>query len=67
MTHPAVMRKMRAYAIKQALSELSDEPTQGELSYVARQHGLSYAELKQARTKAKEASHDGAGTTSTSC
>lgn len=51
--HPEVMRKMRAYAIKQALSELSKEPEQAELLYVARQHGLSYAELKQARTKAQ--------------
>lgn len=49
--HPEVMRKMRAYAIKQALSELSKEPEQAELLYVARQHGLSYAELKQARAK----------------
>lgn len=46
-----VMRKMRAYAIKQALSELSDEPEQAELLYVARQHGLGYGELKQAYTK----------------
>ena len=51
--HPEVMRKMRAYAIKQALSELSKEPEQAELLYVARQHGLSYAELKQAYTRAK--------------
>ena len=54
--HPEVMRKMRAYAIKQALSELSKEPEQAELLYVARQHGLSYAELKQAR--AREQKHD---------
>jgi ribosomal protein L4 len=48
-----VMRKMRAYAIKQALSELSDEPEMAEMQYIARRHGLTYAELKQA--KAKEA------------
>ena len=49
--HPEVMRKMRALAVKQALSELSDEPEQAELLYVARQHGLGYGELKQAKAK----------------
>lgn len=53
MAHQEVMRKMRAYAIKQALSELSDEPDQAEMAYVARRHLLTYAELKQAK-KAKE-------------
>ena len=52
--HPATMRKMRAYAVKQALSELSDEPTQAGMQHIARRHLLTYAELKQAK-KTKEA------------
>ena len=48
MTHPAVMRKMRNLAIKQALSELSSEPTPNEIDKVAKKHLLSYTELKGA-------------------
>ena len=55
--HPEVMRKMRAYAVKQALSELSDEPTQAEMQHIARRRLLTYAELKQAK-KAKEGEHE---------
>lgn len=51
--HPAVMRKMRAMAIKQALSELEDEVTSERIQYVAKRHGLGYPELKKAY-KAKQ-------------
>ena len=46
--HPVVMRKMRNYAIKQALSELSKRPDLTEIDKVAKRHLLSYTELKQA-------------------
>ena len=46
--HPAVLRKMRNYAIKQAISELSDNPTPTEVEKTAKRHLLSYTELKQA-------------------
>ena len=45
MVHPAVLRKMRNYAIKQAISELSEQPSPAEVEKVAK---LSYTELKQA-------------------
>ena len=48
--HPEVMRKMRALAVKQAISEvknIDDRPT--------KRHGLGYGELKQAYMKQKEA------------
>ena len=48
MVHPAVMAKMRKYAIKQAISELSDEPSSEEIAKVAKRHLLGYPELKQA-------------------
>lgn len=51
MVHPVVMTKMRKYAIKQALSELSDNPTPAEIGKIARRHLLGYAELKQALAK----------------
>ena len=44
MTHPIVMSRMR----KQAISELSDEPSSDEIAKVAKRHLLSYPELKQA-------------------
>lgn len=46
--HPAVLRKMRNYAIKQALSELSEYPDLKEIEKTAKHHLLSYTELKQA-------------------
>lgn len=46
--HPATLRKMRNYAIKQAISELSDNPTPTEVEKTAKRHLLSYTELKQA-------------------
>ena len=48
MVHPAVLRKMRNYAIKQAISELSEQPSPTEVEKVAKHHLLSYTELKQA-------------------
>ena len=47
-THPAVLRKMRNYAIKQAISELEDNADPKEVERVAKRHMLSYTELKQA-------------------
>lgn len=46
--HPAVLRKMRNYAIKQAISELEDCADPKEVERVAKRHMLSYTELKQA-------------------
>lgn len=46
--HPAVLRKMRNYAIKQAISELEDNADPKEVERVAKRHLLSYTELKQA-------------------
>lgn len=51
--HPAVLRKMRNYAIKQAISELSDNPTPTEVEKTAKRHLLSYTELKQAFNREK--------------
>ena len=48
MVHPAVVRKMRRYAIKQAISELSEHPSPAEEEKIAKRHLLSYTELKQA-------------------
>jgi hypothetical protein len=39
---------MRNYAIKQAISELSEQPSPAEVEKVAKRHLLSYTELKQA-------------------
>ena len=58
MTHPIVMAKMRKYAVKQAISELSDEPSSEEIAKVAKRHLLSYPELKQA-LKAYRKDNDG--------
>lgn len=51
-----VMQKMRDYAIKQALTELEDNASEDRIEFIARRHGLTYAELKQAfrRTRSLE-------------
>lgn len=46
--HPEVMRKMRAYAIKQAISEIKSIEDKPAVEYIAKRHGLGYGELKQA-------------------
>lgn len=46
--HPAVLRKMRNYAIKQALSELGESASPNDIEKVSKRHLLSYTELKQA-------------------
>lgn len=51
--HPAVLRKMRNYAIKQAISELEDNADPKEVERVAKRHMLSYTELKQAINRGK--------------
>lgn len=51
--HPAVLRKMRNYAIKQAISELEDSADPKEVERVAKRHMLSYTELKQAINRGK--------------
>ena len=51
--HPAVLRKMRNYAIKQAISELEDNAEPKEVERVAKRHMLSYTELKQAINRGK--------------
>lgn len=48
MTHPIVMSRMRKYAVKQAVSELGDEPSAEEIAKVAKRHMLGYPELKRA-------------------
>lgn len=50
-----VMRKMRALAIRQAISEIKNPDDRPTVEYIAKRHGLSYGELKQAYTKAKKA------------
>ena len=50
--HPEVMRKMRAYAIKQALSEIKNIEDKQTVEHIAKRHGLGYGELKQAYAKA---------------
>lgn len=54
MVHPSVARKMREYAIRQALSELSDNPTPKEMERIAKRHLLSYPELKGAYKYGKD-------------
>lgn len=51
--HPEVMRKMRDYAIKQAISEVKNIDDRPSVEYIAKRHGLGYGELKQAYTRAK--------------
>ena len=58
MTHPTVLRKMRNYAIKQALSELSTRPDPKEIERVAKRHLLSYPELKGALNASKKDTMD---------
>lgn len=54
MVHPAVMRKMRNYAIKQAISELGEKPSPAVMEKVAKRHLLSYTELKQAYNRGRK-------------
>ena len=49
--HPEVMRKMRALAIRQAISEIKEGASKEEMEYIAKRHGLGYGELKQAYTR----------------
>ena len=51
--HPEVMRKMRALAIRQAISEIKDIEDKPTVEHIAKRHGLGYGELKQAYTRAK--------------
>lgn len=46
--HPEVMKKMRAMAIKQAMTEIKDIDDRPTVEYIAKRHGLGYGELKQA-------------------
>ena len=52
--HPEVMRKMRALAIKQAISEIKDIDDKPAVEHIAKRHGLGYGELKQAYTRAQK-------------
>ena len=52
--HPAVLRKMRNYAIKQAISELSEKPTPTEIEKTAKRHMLSFSELKNALKRSRD-------------
>ena len=54
--HPEVMRKMRAMAIRQAISEIKEGASKEQIEYIAKRHGLGYGELKQAY--AKEQKHE---------
>ena len=54
--HPEVMRKMRALAIRQAISEIKNIEDKPSVEYIAKRHGLGYGELKQAYTRAQK--HD---------
>lgn len=49
--HPEVMKKMRAMAIKQAMTEIKDIDDRPTVEYIAKRHGLGYGELKQAYMK----------------
>jgi len=51
--HPEVMRKMRALAIRQAISEIKNIEDKPSVEYIAKRHGLGYGELKQAYTRAQ--------------
>lgn len=46
--HPTTLKRMRAYAVKQAISELDDNPSLKDMEFVAKRHLISYAELKEA-------------------
>lgn len=52
------MQKMRNYAIKQALTELDDNASQEKIAFIARRHGLTYAELKQAYRRSRSLKND---------
>ena len=52
--NPEVMRKMRALAIRQAISEVKDIDDKPSVEYIAKRHGLGYGELKQAYTRAQK-------------
>ena len=52
--NPEVMRKMRALAIRQAISEVKDIDDKPSVEYIAKRHGLGYGELKQADTRAQK-------------
>ena len=52
--HPEVMRKMRALAVKQAISEVKNIDDRPTVEYIAKRHGLGYGELKQAYMKEQE-------------
>ena len=54
--HPEVMKKMRALAIRQAITEIRDIDDRPTVEYIAKRHGLGYGELKQAYMK--EQKHD---------
>lgn len=49
--HPDVMKKMRALAVKQAISEIKNIDDKPSVEYIAKRHGLGYGELKQAYAK----------------
>lgn len=52
--HPEVMRKMRALAVKQAISEVKNIDDRPTVEYIAKRHGLGYGELKQAYMKEQQ-------------
>lgn len=51
--NPEVMRKMRAMAIRQAISEIKEGASKEQIEYIAKRHGLGYGELKQAYTRSQ--------------
>ena len=53
--HPEVMKKMRALAIRQAITEIKDIDDRPTVEYIAKRHGLGYGELKQAYMKEQNA------------
>lgn len=52
--HPETLRKMRDYAIKQALSELSEHPSTAEMEKTAKRHLLTLGELEAEYERHKE-------------
>lgn len=59
MGNKDIVRKMRDYALKQALTELTEEPSEGEMQYIARRHGLTYFELKRALERSRKSEKEG--------
>lgn len=49
--HPAVLRRMRNYATKQALEELGESRDPSDIDRIAKRHMLGYTELKRAITQ----------------